>query len=397
MHAVVLGPQHAQPSVAAVLREVAGAGPVALITAGLQERESESSAIPELGVPAINLTLHARGDAVFAKDPALAAGFKARQTRLRLMQDFYRARLEHANLAARAISVRHVDEALLAEEGRVSMAVIQRLDQDHLDRCREVYRGFDERWQPGARALVARHRGEVAAILERTTAVVIAGGHVAVLLNRIRMFDLEGVLGKRPVIGWSAGAMILTDRIVLFHDQPPYGQPIAEVLDSGLGLAPDLVVLPNPRLRLHLDDAARVSHYAQRFAPATCVALDHGARLDVRDGRVVGGRDAQRLRADGSVDKREPSTWAVDPAAAPGGAGSPSSRDSADGVDRGSDRGGAAVADRGSPPSRPLAPRRRRRRSPRAPSTRSWPAHIPRRPSRPSSPAISSPSSRAPR
>jgi hypothetical protein len=303
---VVLGPQHAQPSIAAVLRGIAGSGPVALVTAGLQERESEASAIPELGVPAINLTLHARGEDIFSKDTELATAYKTRQTRLRLMQDFYRARLEHASLAAHAISVRHVDESLLAEESRESMAVIRRLDQGHLDRCRQVNAEFTARWQPGNRPQVARHRGEVAAIIERSSAVVIAGGHVAVLLNRLRLFDLGGMIGKRPIIGWSAGGMILTDCVVLFHDQPPFGQPIAEVLDVGLGLAPGLVVLPNPRLRLRLDDSARVSHYAQRFAPATCVALDHGARVDIRDGCVVGGSDAQLLHVDGSVDRSWP-------------------------------------------------------------------------------------------
>lgn len=312
--AVLLGPQHAQPSIAAVLRAAGISGPVALITAGLQERESEASAIPELGVPAVNLTLHARGDDVFAKDPELAAAAKARQNRLRLMQDFYRTRLDHASAASHAISVRHVDKALLAEEGEVSMSVIRRLDQDHLERCGQVNADFEARWQPLSRPHVARHRGELAAILERTTAVVLAGGHVAVLLNRLRMFDVASLFGNRPLLGWSAGGMVLTDRVVLFHDEPPYGHPLAEVLDAGLGFAPGLVMLPNPRLRLRLHDRARVTHYAQRFAPATCVALDHGARLELRHGRTAGtsagagsrDHEPQVLRPDGTLSRSWP-------------------------------------------------------------------------------------------
>lgn len=303
---MVLGPQHAQPSIANVLRSLGVAGPVALITSGLQERESEASAIPELGVPAVNLGLHARGEQVLAKDPELAVAYKARQTRLRLMQDFYRTRLDHANSAARAISVRHVDESLLSEEREVSMAMIRRLDHDHLQRCRHINHEFAARWQMSSRPHIARHRGELAAILERCAAVVIAGGHVAVLLNRLRLFDVESLLGDLPVIGWSAGGMVLTERVVLFHDQPPYGQPLAEVLDEGLGLAPATVVLPNPRLRLRLDDQSRVAHYAQRFAPSTCVALDHGARLDFKDGCVTSGSEAQLLHTDGSIDRSWP-------------------------------------------------------------------------------------------
>jgi hypothetical protein len=186
------------------------------------------------------------------------------------------------------------------------MAVIRRLDYKHLARCAEINAEFEARWQPQSRPHVARHRGELAAILERTTAVVIAGGHVAVLLNRLRMFELAGLIGSRPVIGWSAGGMVLTERVVLFHDQPPYGQPLAEVLDAGLGLAPGVVVLPNPRLRLRLDDPARVAHYAQRFAPAACLALDHGARLDFRAGAPAGGEQVQRLLADGGLERSWP-------------------------------------------------------------------------------------------
>jgi peptidase E len=60
-------------------------------------------------------------------------------------------------------------------------------------------------------------------LLAASHAVLIAGGHIAVLLNRLRLFDLSAVLRERPVFGWSAGAMVLTSRIVLFHDSPPRG------------------------------------------------------------------------------------------------------------------------------------------------------------------------------
>ena len=67
---------------------------------------------------------------------------------------------------------------------------------------------------------------------------MIAGGHVASLLNRLALFDVLELAAGKPVIAWSAGAMVLTDRIVLFHDYPPYGSDIAQVLDAGFGLAP---------------------------------------------------------------------------------------------------------------------------------------------------------------
>jgi hypothetical protein len=73
------------------------------------------------------------------------------------------------------------------------------------------------------------------------------------------------------------------------------------VLEAGLGLAHDLVVLPEPRLRLHLDDAVRVGELAQRYAPASCIAIDHGAQIWVDGGRAIRAVAAQRLDPGGAV------------------------------------------------------------------------------------------------
>ena len=48
--------------------------------------------------------------------------------------------------------------------------------------------------------------------------------------------------------------MAISERVVLFHDSPPQGPGAAEVLDAGLGLVGDVVVLPQPEFRLRLDD-----------------------------------------------------------------------------------------------------------------------------------------------
>jgi hypothetical protein len=285
------------------LRELGVTGPAALVTAGWQEREGEPGVVPDPGVPVVELGLHARGEQVFAGDAELAVAYKARQLRLKLMQDFYRVRIDHAGQAARAVAVRSADPELLADEQVASLAVIRQIDRDHLDRCRAVQAAFEAAWQPRARAVLARHVEELRAAIEPTHAIVIAGGHVAVLLNRLRLFGIAELAGARPIVAWSAGAMALTERVVLFHDDPPHGQAISEVLDAGLGLARDLVVLPEPRLRLDLDDVVRVGELAQRYAPAVCVAVDHGAQIWVDGGRAVRAVSAQRLDPSGIVEQ----------------------------------------------------------------------------------------------
>ena len=98
------------------------------------------------------------------------------------------------------------------------------------------------------------------------------------------------------MIAWSAGAMALTDRIVLFHDRAPQGPGHPEVYGSGLSVLRDVVLLPHAKTRLLLDDTARMAVFARRFAPARCVLLEQGTRLDTEGtgaGRTAPGCSAR--------------------------------------------------------------------------------------------------------
>ena len=118
-----------------------------------------------------------------------------------------------------------------------------------------------------------------------------AGGHVGVLLRLLTVF---GVAAAPPpaVIAWSAGAMALTERVVLFGPGP------AEVYAAGLGLLPGAVLFPHARRRLPVDDPVRLGVLARRFAPARCVVLDDGVRLDIGPGGELPA-DARVLGPDG--------------------------------------------------------------------------------------------------
>lgn len=299
---VLLGPQHGAPRVAPMLAELGITGKVALVNAGYQENERDDAAlIALLGVPAVNLGLHRRAADVFAADTELTAGYRARQLRLRDIQAFYRVRLEKTEEAAKMIAVRYVDAELLAQEDKVSLEQFRQLDASHVERCLHVRAAFDATWQLGERPSVAAQRAELREILDGCDALVIAGGHVASLYNRLALFDVVALASPKPVIAWSAGAMILTDRIVLFHDYPPYGSDVAQLLDAGLGLAPGIVVLPDPKRRVRMDDADGISRFARRMSPATCVVMDHGDYVIFEGGALVRA-SAARLMASGGVD-----------------------------------------------------------------------------------------------
>lgn len=302
---VLLGPQGATPDIGAVLAEHGVRGKVALVRAGYQEREAEDAQmISWLGVPAVNLGLHRRSVELFREDTEFTTAYQARQQRLRHMQTFYRVRLEKIDDAARTVSVRYVEPELLEQEEKVSVDQFRHLDADHIDRCDALRAAFDREWRHAERPVIARHRAEVADALSSVDALVIAGGHVASLLNRLALFDVLALtlaLGK-PVFAWSAGAMVLTERIVLFHDFPPYGSDIAQVLDAGFKVAPGVVVLPDPRRRVNLDARAGIQRFARRMAPATCIAMDHGARIVFEHGEILRA-SAARLTTTGDVEK----------------------------------------------------------------------------------------------
>ncbi len=302
----LLGPQRLTPTLVHAVRGGGVEGEVAVVTAGWQEREAEVDELREhLGGGVVNLRLYARAEEVFRRDRTLARAHRQRQERLRRMQELYRLRLAHAMEAARQLLTRRGDPEVVNPERESAIAAIRELDRVHLERVRAVHQALEAELRPFARAAVARQRDELGELLAGCAAFAVAGGHVALLLNRLRLFGLAELVGDRPVFAWSGGAMVLGERLVLFHDDPPQGPGNAEVLEAGIGLFSGLLPLPHARRRLRLDDRLRVGLFARRFGDLDCVALDDGAILRREEGRwtPVGDAGARRLLPDGHVEE----------------------------------------------------------------------------------------------
>jgi hypothetical protein len=297
---VLLGAQRFDPSLGASVSRLGVDGKIAIVTAGWQEREREDEELSaHLGGRTVNLRLHERAEDVFRGDPELNAAHRERQETLRHKQDFYRIRLEHALDADWVIRQRAAPSAVLAEEGEASVNAIRELDAWHLGQCARIHEAFEERWSLATRAGIAKHRKEIADVVAECDAMAIAGGHVATLVNRLFLFDIGSLVKDRIVFAWSGGAMAISERIVLFHDDPPQGPGASEVLDAGLGLVRGVVVFPQPEQRLRLDRKDRVRVLVQRFAPATCLAFPARSRVTWRAGRFSMPRSVIKLEADG--------------------------------------------------------------------------------------------------
>jgi hypothetical protein len=124
---------------------------------------------------------------------------------------------------------------------------------------------------------------------------------VGVLTEVLHLFNVAAAL-RSPVIAWSAGAMALADRIVLFGDRSAHGPGHPEVYGSGLSVVRDVVLLPHAKARLLLDDTPRMAVFARRFAPARCLPLEAGTRVELSgDGSAGLPAGARVLGEDGHV------------------------------------------------------------------------------------------------
>lgn len=298
----LLGPQR-RPSVQHVVRDLDPQGAVATVTAGWQEREADDAELDELlGGRMVNLTLHARWLDVHESDPEYADAERDHDAVLRDLRSLYIGQLDHVLRAA--YDVAHSkegdprwQEAALGD----ALEVVRLVDEQHLARIRAAQHTFYAAWTPQDRPVVARHRDEVQRILEQSQAVVVAGGHVGELSRVLHLFHVEPHL-PGVVIAWSAGAMALSERVVLFHDFVPHGVAQTEVFGEGLGVVHGFVPLPHMRRRLRVDDRVRMSVLARRFSPTQCLVLDDGVRVTLSpEGQLPA--DARVLTEDGRVSE----------------------------------------------------------------------------------------------
>jgi hypothetical protein len=291
----LLGPQR-RPILDRVLSSLGVDGPVAVVNAGWQERESDDAEILALaGGQAVNLRLFSRWMDVLAADPEYAAAEREHRLVLDELRQLYLIRLDHALRAESAVTARtDAHPHTLAMASADALEAVRLLDATHLARVGELHDDFYGTWRLEERGTIAAHRAEVRGLLSTAQCLVVAGGHVGDLIRVLHLFHLSPHVPPR-VVAWSAGAMALTPRVVLFHDRAAQGASLTEVFDAGIGVVPGLVLLPHAQQRLVTDDVLRMSVLARRFAPDPCLVLDDGVRVDLgpdgalpADARVVG-------------------------------------------------------------------------------------------------------------
>jgi hypothetical protein len=296
----LLGPQR-RPTLDRVVQSLGIDGPIAAINAGWQDREADDGELLSLlGGRGVNLRLHARWMTILQDDAEFARAEREHLVVLDEVQQLYRIQLDHAVRATYEIAQR-TDGHPRTRESAFADAIetLRVIDRSHLHRVGDLRQAFVEAWRPLDRESIAKHRHEVRQTLAQASCLVIAGGHVGELLHMLRLFDVAGSMPRRIIV-WSAGAMALTERVVLFHDRSAHASSQSEVLDEGLGVIRGVIALPHARRRLRIDDELRMSVLARRFAPAVPVVLDDGVTIELGTEHVVPD-DARVVTTDGRL------------------------------------------------------------------------------------------------
>jgi hypothetical protein len=279
VNVTLLGPQRTS-TVHRVVRSLDVDGRIATVTAGWREREANDGELNELlDGRAVNLSLYRRWLDVQERDPEFGAAYHRHRNLRDEMQEMYLVRLDYALRAIDAIRHTGREGGCRTEYVNAAIEDVRKLDGDHLDAVTDLEEDFYGTWAPHSRPVIAEHRQQVADLLHTVGAVVVTGGHVDVLLTVLTVFDVAAVV-RSPLIAWSAGAIALTERVVLFHDRAPQGPGNAEIYGRGMSVVRGIVALPHARARLLLDDVDRMSVFARRCAPARCLLLESGARID---------------------------------------------------------------------------------------------------------------------
>jgi hypothetical protein len=295
MKTVLLGPQRFRATVGPVIRSVAPEGAIATVTAGWRDRESDTVELDAtLDGRGLHLNLYGRLNDVLDSDLPFATAAVAHRDAVDELAGIYSLRLQRALDSVYAVQRRSVRTDLAESALADGIRVVQSVDQWYLDAVDQLREELWAAAPPEESEPIQRHRAEVAEALGHASALAIAGGHVGMLLRCLKLFEVNPP-PELPVIAWSAGAMSLTDRVVLYNDRGPSGVVGSEVWERGLGRAPLIVAMPHARRRLQMDDPMVLRVLVRRFADARCLLLDDGARVVLgpngelpADARVIG-------------------------------------------------------------------------------------------------------------
>lgn len=275
---VLLGQQRESPRLQKFIERCGLSGPVALVSAGWEEDEEDDQWVRDaVDVPVVNSRLYSLADDLFQLDPEVLQLLRERQDRLRALREVNELQLEHLGTVARELWQRLERNAAAVAPWHQTLAQIQDVDTRYLKAVSGVIKEYDRRIAPQQRRSVLDYRRAVLERLRGCQALLIAGGHVGVLLNRLNLCRLLKHL-PLPIIAWAGGAMALGERVYFYDHFIPHAQREVELSRQGMALYRGLQLFPRAAERLNLADPCELAILAQRL-PNRCLLLDQHSEI----------------------------------------------------------------------------------------------------------------------
>jgi len=305
----ILGPQREAPTLPKIIHEQYSEAKIAVISAGWRHEESELRPLArDLKRPLELLPLYQWFDELGQQEPALSQEHSLRQKQIKSYKESYRLRLKFGMDFLSEIKKRHKrNPDLYTTDLQEAQSEISNIDENVIRRLNHIRNDYPNLLTPWKHPSSEPFHQEIKETLDTCDVLLITGGHVAILRNRMFFFGCTQLLrdfleAGKTIIAWSAGAMTLCDQIVLYYDDPPEGEGIAEVLDTGCSLIPNALFFPHARQRLHLDDDLRIAALAKRFHNYQCLTLEKNTHLIWKNGAWVYSNHAHRLTSNGACE-----------------------------------------------------------------------------------------------
>jgi hypothetical protein len=281
---------------------------IAVVSAGWRHEESQLRPLArDLRKPLELLPLYQWFDELGRKEPGLSKEHSSRQKKIKAYKDIYRLRLKYGIEFLTDMKKNHLKNPdSFSEDLKIAQNDIQRIDKDAIERLHRIRGSFPNLLTPWTHPSAIPFHEEIKETLAQCDVLLITGGHVAILRNRMFFFGLTELLKNflqegKSIIAWSAGAMTLCEQIVLYYDDPPDGAGLAEVLDTGFSLIPKTLFFPHAQQRLRIHDNSRIGDLTQRFSDYECFALEQNTHLTITKEGLTPIQNVRKLMSDGTL------------------------------------------------------------------------------------------------
>jgi hypothetical protein len=249
-----------------------------LVSAGWEEDEEDDQWVRDaLDVPVVNSHLYGLADRLFQDDPEVLRLLRERQDRLRDLREINAWQTENLFALARELWQRIEENAAAVGPFHQTMAHLREVDRTYLRSVSTVIKEYDQRIAPQVRPSLQAYRSAVLQRLDGCQALLIAGGHVGVLLNRLNLCRLLRHVSL-PIIAWSGGAMALGERVFFYDHFIPHAKKEVELSRQGLRMYVGLQVFPRAEERLNLQDHNELALLARRIE-APCLLLESNSEI----------------------------------------------------------------------------------------------------------------------